>query len=91
MFPVVERVLFKDTIELAYQPYTGDVPSLEHLSAKVGVLAFLSTIVLFQDTFADTASIDPDLCATKARYLLTDVLEIASINNLQIVFMLVRT
>ncbi|KAJ4034861.1 hypothetical protein NW761_011352 [Fusarium oxysporum] len=88
VFPVVERVLFKDTIELAYQPYTGNVPSLEHLSAKVGVLAFLSTIVLFQDTFADTPSIDTDLCATKARYLLTDVLEIASINNLQIVFML---
>ncbi|KAF4441618.1 transcriptional activator Mut3p [Fusarium acutatum] len=88
VFPVVERVLFKDTIELAYQPYTGDVPSLEHLSAKVGVLAFLSTIVLFQDTFADALSIDTDLCATKARYLLTDVLEIASINNLQIVFML---
>ncbi|KAF5724158.1 transcriptional activator Mut3p [Fusarium mundagurra] len=88
VFPVVERVLFKDTIELAYQPYTGNVPSLEHLSAKVGVLAFLSTIVLFQDTFEDAISIDTDLCATKARYLLTDVLEIASINNLQIVFML---
>lgn len=91
VFPVVERVLFKDTIELAYQPYTGNVPSLDHLSAKVGVLAFLSTIVLFQDTFEDAPSIDTDLCATKARYLLTDVLEIASINNLQIVFMLVRT
>ncbi|KAF4497363.1 transcriptional activator Mut3p [Fusarium agapanthi] len=88
VFPVVERVLFKDTIELAYQPYTGDVPSLEHLSAKVGVLAFLSTIVLFQDTFSEVISIDTDLCATKARYLLTDILEIASINNLQIVFML---
>ncbi|KAF5619460.1 transcriptional activator Mut3p [Fusarium sp. NRRL 52700] len=88
VFPVVERVLFKDTIELAYRPCTGDVPSLEHLSAKVGVLAFLSTIVLFQDTFADAISIDTDLCATRARYLLTDVLEIASINNLQIVFML---
>ncbi|KAG4258696.1 hypothetical protein FPRO06_08102 [Fusarium proliferatum] len=88
VFPIVERVLFKDTIELAYQPYTGDGPSLEHLSAKVGVLAFLSTIVLFHDTFAASPSIDTDLCATKARYLLTDVLEIASINNLQIVFML---
>ncbi|KAF5701075.1 Mut3p-like transcriptional activator [Fusarium globosum] len=88
VFPIVERVLFKDTIELAYQPYTGDGPSLEHLSAKVGVLAFLSTIVLFQETFAASPTIDTDLCATKARYLLTDVLEIASINNLQIVFML---
>jgi hypothetical protein len=89
VFPVVERVLFKDTIELAYQPHTGDAPSLEHLSAKVGVLAFVSMIVLFQDSSVDMPYVDTDLCATKARYLLTDVLEIASVNNLQIVFMLV--
>ncbi|KAF4342637.1 transcriptional activator Mut3p [Fusarium beomiforme] len=48
VFPVVDKILFKDTIELAYQPHAGDAPSLEHLN----------------------------------------VLEIASVNNLQVVFML---
>ncbi|KAF9774292.1 hypothetical protein IL306_007727, partial [Fusarium sp. DS 682] len=88
VFPVVDKVLFRDTIELAYQPHTGDTPSLEHLSAKVGVLAFVSMIPLFHRASVELPHVDTDLCSTKARYLLTDVLEVASVNNLQVVFML---
>ncbi|KAH7191523.1 fungal-specific transcription factor domain-containing protein [Fusarium oxysporum] len=88
VFPIVDRILFKDTIELAYQPHTGETTSLEQLSAKVCVLAFASIMSLFQGSLAQLPYIDTDLCATKARYLLTDVLEVASITNLQVTFML---
>ncbi|KAK2468585.1 hypothetical protein H9L39_18409 [Fusarium oxysporum f. sp. albedinis] len=88
VFPIVDRILFKDTIDLAYQPHAGESPTLEHLSAKGCVLAFASIISLFQGSLAEIPFVDTDLCATKARYLLTDVLEGASITNLQVTFML---
>jgi hypothetical protein len=89
VFPIVDRILFKDTIDLAYQPYAGETPSLDHLSARACVLAFASIIPLFQGSVAEMPYVDTDLCATKARYLLTDVLEGASITNIQVTFMLV--
>ncbi|KAF4989831.1 hypothetical protein FGRMN_8871 [Fusarium graminum] len=88
VLPVVEPVLFKDTITLAYQPHKDGAPSLEHLSAKVGVLAFIAMTSLFQDPSIDMPDLDTELCGTKARYLLTNVLEVATLNNLQVVFML---
>ncbi|KAJ4259713.1 hypothetical protein NW762_007644 [Fusarium torreyae] len=88
VFPIVDRILFPETIDLAYQPYTGKTPSADHLSARVCVLAFASIIPLFQTATPHTAYIDTDLCATKARYLLTDVLETTNISNLQVAFML---
>ncbi|KAF4968318.1 hypothetical protein FSARC_4263 [Fusarium sarcochroum] len=88
VFPIVDRILFQDTIELAYQPYTGKSPSPDHLSARVCVLAFSSTIPLFHVSPVEVSYIDTDLCATKARYLLTDVLESTNIANLQVAFML---
>ncbi|EXA32071.1 hypothetical protein FOVG_16647 [Fusarium oxysporum f. sp. pisi HDV247] len=88
VFPLVDRILFKDTIDLAYQPHGGESPSLEQVSAKVCVLAFASIIKLFQGPLAEMPYVDTDLCATKTRYLLTNVLEGASIANLQATFML---
>ncbi|KAF4438880.1 hypothetical protein F53441_12701 [Fusarium austroafricanum] len=85
VFPVVDRVLFKDTIELAYQPHTDESPSLEQLSAKVGVMAFVSITALFQES-KEMPYVDTELYAMKARYLLTNVFDIASITNLQTVF-----
>ena len=89
VFPIVDRILFPDTIELAYQPYTGESPSPDHLSARVCILAFASIIPLFHVTEPHTSYIDTDVCASKARYLLTDVLETTNITNLQVAFMLV--
>jgi hypothetical protein len=88
VFPIIDRELFKTTIEIAYQPPDGEM-SLEHLSAKACVLAFASTIFLFEGSLADLPYLDTDLCARKARYLLTDILEVASITTLQVAFMLV--
>jgi hypothetical protein len=88
VFPVVDRELFKTTIEIAYQPCVGEM-SLEQLSAKACVLAFASTVYLFEGSLTDVPYLDTDLCARKARYLLTDILEVASITTLQVAFMLV--
>ncbi|KAM0236642.1 hypothetical protein ACHAP5_009278 [Fusarium lateritium] len=87
VFPMVDRELFKTTIEIAYQPCNGEM-SLEQLSAKACVLAFASTISLFEGSLADVPYLDADLCARKARYLLTDIFEVASITTLQVAFML---
>ncbi|KAM0282519.1 hypothetical protein ACHAQK_010402 [Fusarium lateritium] len=87
VFPMVDRELFKTTIEIAYQPSNGEM-SLEQLSSKACVLAFASTISLFEGSLADAPYLDADLCARKARYLLTDIFEVASITTLQVAFML---
>ncbi|KAF5020123.1 hypothetical protein F66182_7855 [Fusarium sp. NRRL 66182] len=88
VFPVLDWRLFQETIALAYQPIPGESISLHHLSAKACVLAFTSLISFFQDTLEDVCYIEPDVCATKARYLLTDVLENPSVTSLQVVLML---
>jgi hypothetical protein len=89
VFPVVDPVLFKDTIKLAYNGWFGETPSLEHMSCKACVLAFVSIISLFKGALADLPPVNTDLCAAKARYILTDVLEGSSLATLQVAFMLV--
>ncbi|KAH6992578.1 hypothetical protein EDB82DRAFT_545003 [Fusarium venenatum] len=88
VFPVVDPQLFYDTINLAYLNWSGKSPSLEQISQKACVLAFASMIPLFQGSLTDLPPVDTDLCATKARYILTDVLEGSSLVTLQTAFML---
>ncbi|KAK7425317.1 hypothetical protein QQZ08_008214 [Neonectria magnoliae] len=86
-FPVVDRVLFEETTALAYKSWEGQ-PSLERITAKGCVLAFLSIMCLFHGKVDNFPVIDSDSCAVKAHYLLSDVFEDASIVSLQTVFML---
>lgn len=89
VFPVVDRVLFQSVIDLAYSSRPVEVSSLEHMSCKACVLAFVSIIPLFKASLLGLPAVDTDLCAVKARYILTDILEGASLTTLQVAFMLV--
>ncbi|EKJ67857.1 hypothetical protein FPSE_12005 [Fusarium pseudograminearum CS3096] len=88
VFPVVDPELFYDTINLAYMSWSGETPSLEHMSQMACVLAFASMIPLFQGSLVDLPPVDTDICAAKARYILTDVLEVPNLATLQVAFML---
>lgn len=88
VFPVIDRYLFEETIDLAYQECDGP-PSLDRISAKGCIFAFISIMCLFQGKVDNMPPIDGDACAVKAHYLLSDVFEDASIVSLQTVFMLV--
>ncbi|WXC59290.1 hypothetical protein SNK03_005165 [Fusarium graminearum] len=88
VFPVVDPELFYDTINLAYMSWSGETPSLEHMSQMACVLAFASMIPLFQGSLVDLPPVDTDICAAKARYILTDVLEGPNLATLQVAFML---
>ncbi|KAF5000807.1 hypothetical protein FGRMN_1414 [Fusarium graminum] len=87
-FPVIDRVLFKDIIALAYSSNSTQVLSLEVISAKACVLAFASSIYLFNNALRGMPLIDANLYARKARYLLTDILEVVDITTIQVAFML---
>ncbi|KAH7111030.1 hypothetical protein B0J13DRAFT_516379 [Dactylonectria estremocensis] len=88
VFPVIDRVLFEETMALAYEPCDGP-PSLERISAKGCVLAFVSIMVMFPGGQRELLpSIDGDACAVKAHYLLSGVFEDSSLLSLQTVFML---
>ncbi|KAF7560408.1 hypothetical protein G7046_g3743 [Stylonectria norvegica] len=87
VFPIVDHVLFKDCIELAYEPYEGP-PTLELIGAKASVLAFLSVMSVFRDEMVHLPQVDYDACAVKAHCLLSDILEDTSLTSLQTVFML---
>jgi len=88
VFPLVDKVLFEDTLTLAYQPHSESIP-LECVSAKSCVLAFVSNIYLYQRREVEIPYLAGNACAIKARRLLSPTLEEASLTNLQAVFMLV--
>ncbi|RGP78676.1 hypothetical protein FLONG3_3213 [Fusarium longipes] len=88
VFPVVDPVLFRETIHLAYMDWSGETPPLEYLSHKACILAFVSIIPLFKSSLDDLPPVNTDLCAAKARYILTDVLEGSSLATLQVAFMM---
>ncbi|KAH6973262.1 hypothetical protein EDB80DRAFT_880059 [Ilyonectria destructans] len=87
MFPVLDRLLFEETVILAYEPCHN--PScLAHTSAKACVLSFLSISYLFKGRTENLPNVESDKCAAKANHLLSDVFEHSSIETLQTVFML---
>lgn len=88
VFPAIDHVLFGDTIALAYEANDGTL-SLENISAKACILAFISIMCLFQGESPLPTDIDCDACALRAHHLLSDVLEDASLVSLQTVIMLV--
>ncbi|KAH7112251.1 hypothetical protein B0J13DRAFT_590915 [Dactylonectria estremocensis] len=76
-----------DSVRMAYEPWEGPL-SLERISAKGCVLAFLSIMCVFNGDLTWRPIVDSDACAVKAHYLLSDMVEDASIVTLQTVFML---
>lgn len=88
-FPVVDSVMFQDTIRIAY----GLVPDLaphECMLAKACVFAFLSVLSLFEgERRQPSLRVDGDACALKARRLLSASAQDLGLTTLQTALMLV--
>lgn len=89
VFPLVDRVLFEDTVSIAYGPPPPTSPSMEYMSAKACVLAFMSVMHSQFPGVEGIMNVDRDACAKEAQMLATDFLEDSNITTLQTVFMLV--
>ncbi|KAH6867877.1 hypothetical protein B0T10DRAFT_451458 [Thelonectria olida] len=87
VFPAIDAVLFQDSVRMAYEPWEGPL-SLERISARGCVLAFLSIMCVFNGDSTWRPIVDSDACAIKAHYFLSDMVEDASVVTLQTVFML---
>lgn len=92
-FPLVDPVLFRQTLDLAYgQNGENDGFSFEKITAKACVFAFLSVISLLEEErterFPDIPSIDTDMMAAKAQMLLPLTIQALDITSLQTSFML---
>ncbi|KAK9772248.1 hypothetical protein SCAR479_11103 [Seiridium cardinale] len=85
VFPIVDPVLFRDTVAAAYE-HGGKLPNPDHATAKACVFSFLS-IVSLMETSLEATPIDSDACALKAQYLLPRVLVVASVDALQVALM----
>ncbi|KAK1994113.1 fungal-specific transcription factor domain-containing protein [Colletotrichum falcatum] len=86
-FPLIDYVLFLDTIDLAYQPPQGAL-TLEVVTAKACVFAFFAVASLFQSEWKSMPEIDGQACAGAAQNLMPVIMQDTNINTLQTVFML---
>lgn len=89
VFPVIDRVLFQDTLALAYEPSEG-ASRVDRLSAIGCVNAFLAMMCVFHGQTTLLPPLDCDGFALKAHRVLPTVTGHASLHSLQTVFMLVR-
>ncbi|KAK3402639.1 hypothetical protein B0T20DRAFT_388339 [Sordaria brevicollis] len=92
-FPLVDPVLFRQTLDLAYgHNGESDGFSFEQITAKACVFSFLSVISLLEEErterFPDIPSIDTDMMAAKAQMLLPLTIQALDITSLQTSFML---
>jgi hypothetical protein len=85
-FPIVDPIMFHDTISLAYGQNPGASPSQMHI-AKASVFAFLSIISFFEGEWRPLA-VDGDSYALKARHLLSANPQELGITALQTALML---
>ncbi|KHN93837.1 uncharacterized protein MAM_08316 [Metarhizium album ARSEF 1941] len=87
-FPLINRVLFEETVRLAYSKHGTELPTLEHIAAKACVLAFVSLAGSHCPTAHGASQVDVDSCARDAQVFLSDIIEDASITTLQTSLML---
>ncbi|PYH92392.1 hypothetical protein BO71DRAFT_357387 [Aspergillus ellipticus CBS 707.79] len=81
VFPIVDDVLLRDTVDLAYQSCQGP-PSVEHTSARACVLAFLAFVAELEPS-PDLPPINSNAYAAKAQRLLPYILHDISLPTLQ--------
>ncbi|KID82904.1 Transcription factor, fungi [Metarhizium guizhouense ARSEF 977] len=86
-FPLINPVLFEETIRLAYSPDEME-PPLERVTAKACVLAFVSLASSHCPNANGVSYVDMDSCARDAQILLSDIIEDTSITTLQTILML---
>ncbi|EWZ86480.1 hypothetical protein BFJ63_vAg8790 [Fusarium oxysporum f. sp. narcissi] len=88
VFPVVDYTLFQETIAAAYEA-SDALSSPKQTAAKVCVLAFISMVgVLFHGRLSFLPAMDWDACYHAARSFLPNMLDEATLENLQTVLML---
>lgn len=88
VFPVLDRVLFPETIKAAYELWT-ETPTLRAITAKACVFAFLSIKFTFLNESTPSSGEDGDIYALKAEGILNEGLEEVSIVTLQTALLLV--
>ncbi|RDH28566.1 fungal-specific transcription factor domain-domain-containing protein [Aspergillus welwitschiae] len=85
VFPVVDEVLFRDTVELAYRPCQGPPPK-EYTRARACIFAFLAFIAEL-DPSPSLPPLEPPVYAAKAQSLLPYILHDVSVPTLQTMVM----
>lgn len=90
-FPVLDGVLFQTTLETAYEHVEGIPHSTMQLSAKACILSMLAIAPRIDMSRQLSFPIDADLCANKARSLLSSLAEDISLTTLQTAIMLVSS
>lgn len=90
-FPILDKILFEDTLETAYEPFNGMPSSPAHVSAIACVNAALSIMCQLKRSREVSSSIKSDACATKAQCMLGHITGDATLVNLQTVLMLVSS
>ncbi|KAH8660340.1 hypothetical protein BX600DRAFT_56137 [Xylariales sp. PMI_506] len=87
VFPI-DEVIFKQTMETAYEPL-GSLPASNlHISARASVFAALAMMSRFEELKEVQLSLDGDICAAKAQSLLSRIPSDGSLATLQAVLML---
>ncbi|KAL7967432.1 fungal-specific transcription factor domain-containing protein [Trichoderma sp. SZMC 28014] len=87
IFPLVDRELFRGTIEQAYDaPETN--PTVEEISSKACVFAFLSLSSRHFAALSVSNHVDSDGCAKQAQILIADFIDDASVTTLQVMILL---
>ncbi|KAJ5256761.1 hypothetical protein N7478_012865 [Penicillium angulare] len=88
-FPVLDKVLFQSTIETAYASSNKMTSSSSQIAARSCVFSALSIVSHLDMSRQIPASMDADVCADKAHYLLTHITGDNSLETLQTAIMLV--
>ncbi|KAK9242427.1 hypothetical protein V1506DRAFT_495526 [Lipomyces tetrasporus] len=86
VFPLIDTVLFDETIKLAYQPDNNNGPGVA--SAKACIYSFLAFASVFNLHSSTWSAVDSEACALKAESLLPQVLHETTIDSLQTAVML---
>ncbi|KAH7124339.1 hypothetical protein EDB81DRAFT_872478 [Dactylonectria macrodidyma] len=87
IFPLIDPILFDETMTLAYDPWHGQL-SADRICAKACVLAFASVMKYFGETGENPYSLDSNTYAAKAFHMLSDMLDFPSVVLLQALVML---
>lgn len=89
VFPVLDDIFLKSTMETAYEPLEGTRYSTKQVSARACVLSLLAIAPRLDISKQNSLPVDADLCAAKARSLLLHIADDDSFTTLETALMLV--